>query len=184
MTGKSLALYTFGIFRHPADDPSNQGFHDRNDLNFQVVEQSDGFIARSGYLDEPGPSSWGEQVFPRFYIERGDGWSPSTLSLWEDLASAVAFSYSGVHAEALKHGREWFLKPAWPPYVLWWVDASHRPTWQEAVVRHEFLHDRGACPFAFDFKNPFDEEGNQTSIDRNAVRSKVLLNESRRNNLA
>ena len=70
-----------------------------------------------------GPQSWGEQVYPRFYVERGDGWSPSTLSLWRDLTALMAFSYSGIHAEAMRHGREWFVKPTWPGYVLWWVAA-------------------------------------------------------------
>src|SRR5688572_79781 len=119
MTARRIALYTFGVFRRPADDPANRGFHDRNDVNFEAVEASAGFIARSGYEDEPGPASWGEHVYPRFYVERGDGHSPSTLSLWTDLESPMAFSYAGIHAEALKHGRDWFVRPEWPPYVLW-----------------------------------------------------------------
>jgi hypothetical protein len=173
---KRLALYNFGIFRKPSDDPANQGFHDRNEPNFLAAEAGDGFIARSGYDGDPGPESWGRQVFPRFYVERGDGSSPSTLSLWEDLSSPMAFAYSGIHAEALKHGRQWFLKPAWPPYVLWWVDCNHTPTWQEGVARHEFLHDNGASAFAFDFKSPFDEDGNPTTIDRTAIERKMLIN--------
>ncbi|BDA84772.1 hypothetical protein Sa4125_23140 [Aureimonas sp. SA4125] len=76
-----LALYNFGMFRRPSDDPVNRGFHDRNDPNLRAVEASDGFISRSGYPDEPGPPSWGVQVFPRFFVDNGDGWAPSTLSL-------------------------------------------------------------------------------------------------------
>lgn len=180
MKSKRIALYTFGVFRAPADDAVNQGFHDRNDRNFLVAESSSGFIARSGYDDEPGPESWGEQVFPRFYVERGDGWSPSTLSLWKDLASPMAFSYAGIHAEAMRHAREWFLKPTWPPYALWWVEQDHIPTWTEAVARHEFLHDHKASAFAFDFKTPFDEDGRPTTLDREAVRQNMRLNETRR----
>lgn len=177
MVGKRVALYTFGVFRAPADDPLNQGFHDRNDINFVIAELCEGFIARSGYDDEPGPESWGSQVFPRFYIERGDGWSPSTLSLWIDLESPMAFTYAGIHAEAMRHGREWFLKPAWPPYALWWVEGDHVPTWTEAVIRHEYFHDHEASPFAFDFKTPFDENGCPTLINREAVKRMKRLNE-------
>lgn len=180
MSAKRLALYAFGVFRAPADDPVNQGFHDRNDVNFVIAESSEGFIARSGYADEPGPDSWGEQVFPRFYVERGDGWSPSTLSLWADLAAPMAFSYAGIHAEAMRHGREWFLEPAWPPYALWWVEANHTPSWTEAVNRHEFLHDNGSSAFAFDFKRPFDEEGQPTTVDRDALRRYRRMNDARR----
>jgi hypothetical protein len=179
MKGKQLALYTFGVFRAPANDAVNQGFHDRNDRNLIAVDLSEGFIARSGYDDEPGPESWGAQVFPRFYVERGDGWSPSTLSLWKDLASPMAFSYAGIHAETLRRGREWFLKPAWPPYALWWVEWDHTPTWTEAVKRHEFLHDHNASPFAFDFKTAFDQEDRSTIIDRDAVKRNTRLNEER-----
>jgi len=77
-----LALFTFGIFREPAEHPVNDGFHTRNDSILAAVEHSDGFVARSGYDGEPGPASWCVQVYPDFYIERGDGWSPETLSLW------------------------------------------------------------------------------------------------------
>jgi Domain of unknown function (DUF3291) len=118
MVTKRLALYNFGMFLLPAAHPSNQGFHDRNDLNFAVAEQSDGFIARSGYAGEPGPESWGNQVYPRFYVERGDEWSPSTLSLWRDLSSPMAYSYTGIHAEAMRQARDWFVKPEWPGYLL------------------------------------------------------------------
>jgi hypothetical protein len=152
---------------------------DRNDRNLRAVELSEGFIARSGYDDEPGPESWGKQVFPRFYVERGDGWSPSTLSLWKDLESPMAFAYAGIHGEARRHGREWFLKPAWPPYVLWWVEPNQAPSWSEAIVRHASLHDRGASPFAFDFKMPFDDTGAPTTIDRERVKQLMKLNVER-----
>lgn len=180
MTAKRLALYTFGVFRAPADDPVNAGFHTRNDRNFQAAELSDGFIARWGYDGEPGPASWGEQVYPRFYVERGDLWSPSTLSLWRDLTSAMAFSYGTTHAEAMRHAREWFDKPAWPAYVLWWVDLDCRPNWFEAVSRHEYLHDHGASEHAFDFKTPFDADGRPVHIDKAAIRRAMRLNEARR----
>ena len=122
-----LALYTFGIFIKPAEDPANDGFHNLNDPHFALVEHAAGFIARSGYADDPGPECWGEQVYPQFYRERGDGWSPATLSLWQDIEAAMAFTYSGLHAEALKRGKEWFRKPQWPPYAAWWVNAKQTP---------------------------------------------------------
>jgi len=165
-----LALYTFGVFALPSDDPANDGFHERNDPILAAVDHAPGFIARSGYDDEPGPETWGEQVHPSFYIERGDGWSPATLSLWIDLESAFAFSYYGLHAEALAHGREWMVKPEWPPYVLWWVDEEHRPDWHEAVARHLQLHEQGPTSGAFSFKQPYDAGGRKTNVDRDRVK--------------
>ncbi|MEL3891840.1 DUF3291 domain-containing protein [Ferrovibrio sp. MS7] len=184
MTGPRLALYTFGIFIRPSADPANDGFHARNDINLAAAECSEGFIARSGYDGDPGPASWGPHRYPRFYS--GEGHSPSTLSLWRDLNAPYAYAYSGIHAEALSRGRDWFqrplappLKPAWPPYVLWWVAPGHVPDWQEAVERHEYLHDHGASAHAFDWKTPFDAEGRPASLDRDALRRLTAINRER-----
>ncbi len=166
-----LALYNFGMFRVPSADPVNDGFHHRNDPIFVAVDGRAGFIARSGYDGEPGPESWGKQVFPRFYVDNGDGWAPSTLSLWEDMESLIAFTYSGLHAEAMRHAREWFEKPNWPPYVCWWQAEGERPTWAEAIIRHEHLHDHGPTPFAFDFKTPFDASGASVTLDRDKIKA-------------
>lgn len=122
-----LALYTFGIFARPAEDPANDGFRDLNDPVFATVDRAPGLIARSGYASDPGPQPWGPEVYPRAYHERGDGWSPATLSLWTDAESVWAFTYSGLHAAAMRRGRDWFHKPAWPPYALWWHDSAAPP---------------------------------------------------------
>jgi Domain of unknown function (DUF3291) len=163
---KKLALYTFGIFAKAAKDPANDGFHFLNDKILPQVDRAIGLIERSGYDGEPGPATWGTQVFPAFFIDTGDGWSPSTLSLWVDIESAMAFSYFGLHAEALKRGHEWFAKPKWPPYAAWWVDQAEVPDWTEAVRRHQHLHDHGSTPTAFNFKQAFDSAGNKMVIDR------------------
>lgn len=176
-----IALYTFGIFARPSADPANDGFHARNDANLAAAEASAGFIARSGYDGDPGPASWGAHCYPRFYTGT-DAHSPSTLSLWRDLEAPFAFTYHGLHAEALSHGRDWFAKPilpptlhraakpAWPPYVLWWVAQDHVPNWREAVERLEHLHDHGATAHAFDWKTPFDADGAPCSIDRARIK--------------
>jgi hypothetical protein len=167
---KRLAIYNFGIFRELPSSPANQGFRDREPANFAAAEMAPGFVARSGYEGDPGPPSLGRQVNPRFYVERGEGWEASTLSLWQNLESLFSFTYSGIHAEALKHARDWFLEKRWPPYVLWWVEAARLPDWSEAVSRFERLHDMGPAAAAFTFKTPFDEHGAPTAIDRSAVR--------------
>ncbi|SFG96363.1 protein of unknown function [Palleronia marisminoris] len=166
----SLALYTFGQFAGPADSPVNDGFRELNDPIFALADRTEGLIARSGYASDAGPSPWGEEVYPRFYDEAGDGWSPATLSLWEDLESLYVFTYSGLHAQALKRGREWFRKPSWPPLVLWWHDGKAPPTWRQGVRRLEHLHDHGTSSFAFSFKSPFDENGRPVNLDAIRIR--------------
>jgi hypothetical protein len=169
----SLAIYNFGMFRERAASPSNQGFRDREPANLAAAETASGFIGRAGYEGEPERESWGVQVFPRFYVEHGDGRAPSTLSLWVDIESLMAFTYSGVHAEALQHASDWFVPKSWPPYVLWWVADRHRPDWREAIARFELLHDCGPTREAFDFKTPFDANGRPTMVDKEAVRRLV-----------
>ena len=164
-----LALYTFGQFIGRANDPHNSGFHELNDPVFEVVDQADGLIARSGYASDIGPASWGEEVYPEFYQERGDGWSPATLSLWRDMESLFAFTYFGLHATALKRGREWFVHPTWPALVLWWQNPNQTPTWADGVARHKKLHEHGATPAAFTFKQPFDRTGRPTRLDKSRL---------------
>ena len=80
--------------------------------------------------------------------------------------SVFAFAYRGVHAEALRRRKEWFHKPQRPTYAAWWTPDEHLPTWAEAVERQERLHAQGPTPFAFDFRNPFDPEGNPLALRR------------------
>jgi Domain of unknown function (DUF3291) len=169
-----LALYTFGVFARSAEHPENDSFHFLNDLVLPQVDRAVGLIGRSGYDSEPSTKTWGRQVFPKFYNELGDGWSPSTLSLWIDLESAMAFSYFGLHATALKRGREWFVKPDWPPYVVWWAKENEVPDWTEAVRRHQYLHDNGPTEHAFTFTNSFDPEGVKLAVDQ--VKMKAIAN--------
>lgn len=169
-----LAIYNFGLFVASYDSPEVEGFRLREPVNFLAAETAQGFIGRSGYDGDPGPESWGRQVFPRFIEGSGFETAPSSLSLWADLESLMAFSYSGVHADALKHAKNWQVEKRWPSLVLWWTEG--RPDWAEAVRRFEHLHDHGAGPAAFNFKKPYGPDGERISIDRARVRELAVLN--------
>ncbi|MDQ0456504.1 DUF3291 domain-containing protein [Rhizobium paknamense] len=170
-TGHHLAIYNFGLHVGPSGDPRIDGFLHREPFNWQAALRSEGFVARSGYQGEPGPESWGLQVFPRFIEGSGFESGPSSLSLWHDLESLMAFTYSGVHADALKNARHWNQKQSWPPLVLWWVKAGSKPDWRDAVMRLEHLADHGPSAFAFTFKTAFDPFGLPASIDRGRVKA-------------
>lgn len=161
-----LAVYTFGQFLDRADSPKIKDFFDMEPAVLEVLEASPGYIARSGYPGGEGPDSWGPQVFPRFWKDNGDGWAPSALSLWSGVEEIAAATYHGLHGAAYRRGREWNI-PAidWPGYVLWWVTSDHRPDWQEATERLEYLHDNGPTAHAFTFKKVFDADGTQRKLD-------------------
>ncbi|MDO9417904.1 DUF3291 domain-containing protein [Pararhizobium sp.] len=170
-------MYNFGLHVAGYDQPEVQGFLEREPFNFEAARRAKGFVGRSGYIGEPGTRSWGPQVFPRFIEGSGRETGPSSLSLWQDIESLMAFAYNGVHADALKHRRAWNLENSWPPLVLWWVDARHRPVWAEAAPKLEQLHDHGAGPSAFTFKQPYGPDGEPYVIDRARVRELALANE-------
>ena len=165
-----LAVYTFGVFKEPADHPLNDSFSAYNDPIFAHADQFPGFIKRSGYASDPGPSPWGDEIYPRFYEEKGDGWCPATLSLWEDLESLFHFTYYGLHGKAFKRGHEWFIDGDWPPFALWWIEDHVQPLWQDGAERLEYLHDNGATPIAFNLKQPFDKNDQPTKLDKSRVK--------------
>jgi len=174
--GFHLAMYNCGLHVASYDAPEVQGFLRREPLNFAAAEKAAGFVGRSGYLDEPGPESWGVQVFPRFIEGSGFDSGPSSLSMWADIESLMAFSYAGVHAEALKNARNWNTKNDWPPLVLWWVEAGRRPDWEGAGERLEWLHDHGPSLKAFTFKQAYTPDGEPLEMDRARIKALIEAN--------
>lgn len=167
-----IAFYTFGILREPQGHEQVQGFCDRAQAAFAQAEQSTGFIDRSR-------GEWGgEDVKPRFFDPQKHAGGPATLSLWTDLESVCAFAYRDIHGEAFKMRRDWFLKPEWPTYAAWWIDDEHLPTWAEACQCHEYLHDHGPSPQAFNFKQPFDAQGQSTELNKTLLEECIAQNAS------
>ncbi|WP_299813039.1 DUF3291 domain-containing protein [uncultured Roseibium sp.] len=161
MQEHKLAVYTFNQFVAPYQSEQISGFREAEPGTFFTLENAEGFIARSGYDGEDGSPSWGEQVFPDCWSNsNGDGWAPSTLSLWSSIEALMAATYQGPHGRVLRHGKDWHVSADHiPEYVLWWVEDGNRPDWTEAVERFETLMAEGPGPTAFTFKNAFDPGG-------------------------
>ena len=169
-----LAFMTLGILRKPFGHAEVQGFVDRVPGVYTAVYGSEGFHAMS--IRDLGTylHSWGDTSLPAWFPEKaGTDQVAITLSLWADLESVAAFSYSGPHAEALTKRREWFDRGAVPPYVAWWVEEDHAITFPEGYERMESLFRNGSTPFAFNFAKPFDVDGNSCVLDRAAVKVKA-----------
>jgi hypothetical protein len=164
----NLALYTFGMLHGAYNDERLTDFVTTAPSVYAEVEASDGFIAHAGmarrdlrgntaFGQDYGP--WGVYVVPRYYTddlrERGEGMI-QTLSLWRSFDSARRFAYGGLHRQALKRRTGWFQSPAWPGYVLWWVDDDAHPTWSDGVRRLEDLANHGAGPSGFTFAHAYD----------------------------
>jgi hypothetical protein len=60
--------------------------------------------------------------------------------------------------------------------VAWWVEDAQPIDWKEGKARLDHLHNHGSSAFAFNFKNPFDADGNAYAIDRESVKVKAAMN--------
>lgn len=162
-----LAIYTFGILREPPDHEQLEGFFDLMPSIFSSAEQLDrGYREVHSRVETTG-------AFPHFFETDKHPGASETLSLWDGLESAYAFTYFGPHAEALERRNEWLVPPRWPSYVIWWVPDDHVPGHEEAHERHSYLHEHGSSPRAFDFDKPFDAAGQTISLDRQTIRDRV-----------
>lgn len=162
------ALYTFGVLKSMFGSEELSTFRAGASSVFAQAATAEGYIAdagsanpdRSGHL-QLGKSygAWGIYSAPRFYTgskQPGELTMIQTLSVWRSVETARQFTYEGLHRGALKQRADWFVKAAWPGYVLWWVADDALPTWSDGVRRLEALHDNGPAPSGFSFAKPFD----------------------------
>jgi Domain of unknown function (DUF3291) len=166
-----LALYTFGILKAYTGSEILTDFVGAAPSVFAEAKTVDGFLAHAGdarpdlagkakFGEDFGP--WGIAVAPRFYkgsTKPGEDTMITTLSLWRDIEAARRFTYGGLHRAALRRRSEWFEKPEWPGYVLWWAADEEVPTWTEGARKLEALDDKGPTSAGFNFTACFDSAG-------------------------
>ncbi len=134
--------------RAPLDDPLMQGFVARIDALNALADKTPGFVWRL-QTDEgevsPVATFSGERVL-------------FNLSVWESIEALEDYVYKSNHVTAVQKRAEWFERPTRSTLVLWWIDAGHIPTEQEAEQRFEMLWKNGATPEAFTFRTRFGTE--------------------------
>jgi hypothetical protein len=169
---KTVAFMTLGVLQQPDNHPLVQGFVERADSVYADAEAFEGFVARFPDDFESG-ASWHLPRPALFHSEEYAGRLAISLTLWRDLESVFAYSYSGPHSEALGRRKDWFVKPRWPSYVAWWADAGQLPTRLDAYARYDHLCGHGATPDAFDFRTAFGPDGSSVVVEMERV--KVLI---------
>ncbi len=55
----------------------------------------------------------------------------------------------------VRHGNDWFERPAEPQVAMWWIRAGTLPSVPDGVARLDHLREHGPSPHAFDFKTRF-----------------------------
>ncbi|MFI6937884.1 DUF3291 domain-containing protein [Streptomyces sp. NPDC050418] len=140
-----LAQVNVGKLQAPLDSAQLKDFTEGLGPVNAVADQSDGFVWR--LQDESGDAT-------EFRI-LDDPDLLINLSVWRDVDALTAFMYSGRHRELLKRRREFFHRLDEVVTALWWVEAGHRPSVEEAGQRLQHLREHGPSPVAFSLRTTF-----------------------------
>lgn len=81
------------------------------------------------------------------------------MSVWESVEALRDYVYRSGHLAVTQRRREWFVPPAGPYQVLWWIEAGRMPTLDEAGRRLAMLRANGPTEEAFTFRAAFPPPG-------------------------
>lgn len=138
-----LAQYNLARARAPLSDPLLADFVAAIAEVNEAAEAAPGFVWR--LKDENGGSS----SYVRAY---DDDRVLVNLSVWQSMEALRAFTYSSPHVQIFRRRAEWFEAHDGPSLVLWWIEAGHIPTVEEADARLQHLASKGQDDYAFTFR--------------------------------
>ncbi len=144
-----LAQINIARLLAPMDSPQIKEFADFLEPVNKLGEDSPGFVWRLKDDSDLGGATEIETPFD-------DDMVIVNMTVWEDLDSLKAFTYSTVHSYFLKNRKKWFEKASRPQLVLWWVPEGHEPDLAEAKHKLDLLQQHGPRPEAFNFQKVFD----------------------------
>ncbi|NOI91929.1 DUF3291 domain-containing protein [Vibrio splendidus] len=140
-----LAQLNIALAKYPLDAPEIKEFVDNLELVNGIAESSEGFVWR--LKDESGDAT-NIQAFddPNMIVN---------MSVWDSVDSLKNFMFRTHHRDFMRRKGDWFHRLPEDTYVLWWIEADHIPTLEEAIERLEHLRKIGDSPYAFTFKTNF-----------------------------
>ena len=144
MSTQQLAQLNLAQMKFPMDDPAMAGFVERLDDINALADQSPGFVWR--LQTEAGDATDIDYFGDDLLVN---------MSVWQDFDSLHDYVYRSAHTQVMALRKQWFERMGEVYTVLWWVDAGHIPSLQEASERLDHLRLHGASPFAFSFKKAF-----------------------------
>lgn len=145
MAGYHLAQSNVARMRGQLEDPVMAGFVERLDTLNALADESPGFVWR--YQTEAGNATE-VRVFDDELIL-------FNMSVWESVEALEAYVYQSDHVRAVQKRTEWFERSERTPMVLWWIEAGHIPSVEEAKARFDNLWAGGPNPDAFTFRNRY-----------------------------
>jgi hypothetical protein len=92
------------------------------------------------------------------------------LTWWTSVEALADFVFAGRHVKIMRRRREWFARAAEAMTALWWVQAGHRPTTEEAEEKIRRLRVHGPTPEALTFRRPFPSPDRGGEVARSGGR--------------
>ncbi|MBC8048060.1 MAG: DUF3291 domain-containing protein [Fimbriimonadaceae bacterium] len=142
-----LAQLNVARLLQPLDHADTKEFIDGLIPVNALAESSNGFVWR--LKDDAGDATAIEVFTDKMIIVN--------MSMWEDMETFKNFVYKTMHTEYIRNKSKWFEKHDTFYFVMWWVEAGHIPTVQEAKERLEYLQQNGDSAFAFSMKKIFPQ---------------------------
>ena len=140
-----LAQINIATTRYPLGSTEMKEFVDALEAINALAESSPGFVWRlTG--DDNNATEFRPFDDDRIIVN---------MSVWHDLESLKNYVYASAHTDYLRRRKEWFtfLREAYT--ALWWVEAGHTPSIEEAKAKLESLRVHGSTAAAFAFREPF-----------------------------
>jgi len=144
-TAWHLAQVNIARMLAPLDSPVMAGFTARLDEINALADHSPGFVWRF-------QSENGNATYLRPY---DDDRILFNLSVWTTPEDLKNYVYRTVHAEMIRQRQQWFAHFGDAYFALWWIQAGHRPSVDEAKQRLAHLQQHGESAGAFGFRNVF-----------------------------
>jgi len=156
MTNYHLAQVNIARMLAPLEDPLMADFVALLDDINALADRSPGFVWRL-------QTESGNATYIRPYV---DDRIIVNLSVWESVEHLKDYVYRSAHAEVMRRRSQWFEKFDGPYLALWWIEAGHIPTVEEAKERLDHLRKHGESEFAFSLKRVYAPPAYESTYSR------------------
>ena len=143
-----LAQFNIARMKAPLDNSLMKEFVDNLLLVNAQAAQAPGFVWR--LQTETGYGVEIEAYEDSMFI--------INMSVWESVTALKEFTYQNAdHARMFKKRKHWF-DPKSSGLVMWWIPRGYLPSITEGKERLAFLKEKGASPYAFDFREVYNSK--------------------------
>lgn len=137
-----IAELNIGRLIAPTDDPRVADFMGALDMVNGLGKRMPGFVWMMEGSGEPGTGNTENSIGddPQFV---------ANMTVWEDVQSLERFVFNTVHKKFYDRRADWFQILAGQHFVMWYVEAGHKPTLDEAQRRLAYKEKHGDSDYAF-----------------------------------